>query len=748
MGMDSADLNGAIYKEFLKGKKYDLKSIDCIIETVEKLLNKHSSDDNPGMLLGKIQSGKTSSYLGSIALAFDNHYDVAIVFTKGTNPLTTQTVARLQEEFSELIKYDKVDVFDIMSIRSQGLNAFQLTKKIIIVCKKEDDNLRHLRRLLFEKNPELGKRRTIIIDDEADFASISFQKEDEVVTPRTIARLINQIRKELPGNSSFLQVTATPYSLYLQPKTEAYLPGQNAVFKPTRPAFTVLVPTHDKYIGGDYYFKDSEQPGTVAWYLHEKIDPKEMERLRKPDLRTCKPDEILTDHKVKGLRRAIINFLVGACIRRSQQEGAGDFPKKYSFVVHTDVSKKTHQWQRDLLETLVEKVKDVLTTKPSELDGLIRESYENLSRSLEVYQNENPRSAAPTPTLSDTIQKVRNDFKFLTVTVVNSDNDVENLLDMHTGQLKLTSPYTVFVGGLILDRGLTIENMIGFFYGRNPKRFQQDTVLQHSRMYGARPKEDLPVTRFYTTERIYEIMKNIHEFDSNLREEIEQFGKDAGVVFIQRDTQDRIIPCSPNKILLSETTNLRPGKRLLPVGFQTGYQSKIAKTVKEIDNLLPPGEPKDPILLDIQEAEKIIDLIATTLKFKEKDYQGGQVPGPDYFKELGYSWDVAAFKAAMRYVSNTSDDKANRGKIWCLVRRNRENYRIRQDSGRFTNAPDTAHVEGRIAKQFAQGIPMLMLFRQNGDKAKGWLGAPFWWPVLHMPQKCKICVYANETAAI
>jgi hypothetical protein len=471
-----------------------------------------------------------------------------------------------------------------------------------------------------------------------------------------------------------------------------------------------------------------------------------MDRLRRPDRRSCKPEEILVDHKLKGLRSAIIIFLVAACIRRIQQEITGEFPQKYSFVVHTDISKKTHQWQQSLLETLVEKFKEVLSSKPADLDPLINEAYENLKRSLQAYQFENPNSALPTPSLPETIKKVRNTFQYLTVNVVNSDNDVSNLLDTRTGQLKLTSPYTIFVGGMILDRGLTIENMIGFFYGRNPKRFQQDTVLQHSRMYGARPKRDLPFTRFYTTEYIYEIMKNIHEFDNNLREEIEKFGENAGVVFIQRDAQDRIRPCSPNKILISETTNLRPYKRLLPIGFQTGYQSKIGKQIQKIGVLLPDGEPKEPFLLNINKAEKIVDLIATTLKFSKKDYKGGQVPGPDYFKELGYSWDVEAFKAAMRYISSVSGNSANRNKILCLVRRNRANFRIRQDTGRFTNAPDTAHVEGQIAKKWAIDIPMLMLFRQNGDKDKGWLGAPFWWPVLYMPQKCKISVYASETA--
>ena len=126
-----------------------------------------------------------------------------------------------------------------------------------------------------------------------------------------------------------------------------------------------------------------------------------------------------------------------------------------------------------------------------------------------------------------------------------------------SGQLKLRTPFNIFIGGQILDRGLTIANLIGFFYGRSPKRFQQDTVLQHSRMYGVRPKEDLAVTRFYTTPDIYAAMRNIHEFDSALRENFEQGGDQAGVVFLRADPTGGVIPCSPNKILLSTVTTVQ-----------------------------------------------------------------------------------------------------------------------------------------------------------------------------------------------
>lgn len=740
--MSPITLTGQIYEKFLCGKYYDDATKNCILDAVSKLTSIHSSDEHPGMLLGKIQSGKTRTYLGIIALSLDNGYDLAIVFTKGTNALTNQTVMRLKDEYSNLIQDDLVDVFDIMAIRTNGLSKYQLKKKLIIVCKKEDDNLRHLHNIIFNKHDELGARRTLVVDDEADFASISFVKEkDNGVKAGAIAKSINVLRNSLPKSSSFLQVTATPYSLYLQPNDEIEI--QSKIFKPIRPAFTVLVPIHDKYIGGDFYFNDSADDNNVAFFLHEKIEPEEMLRLKKEDNRRCRKEDILTDHKLKGLRSAVVNFVVAACIRRIQQASKKERQKKFSFIVHTDSSKNAHKWQEQLLTTLVEKFKEALISGDPHITDLIKDAYNNLVLSIRIYQKED--NTYRLPAFSEIYKEVKDTCEYLDVTVVNSDNDVQNQLDPATGQLKLNSPYNIFVGGAILDRGLTIENMIGFFYGREPKRFQQDTVLQHSRMYGARPKEDLPVTRFYTTEYIYQVMKNIHEFDSNLREQIQNQNNETGVVFIQRDRDNHIIPCSPNKILLSETTNLKPHKRLLPVGFQTGYQSNIAKDIKKIDKMILAKASLDPFLISLNDADVILSLIKKTLMFSNNDYENlGQVPNSELFKDLGLTWDIEAHKAAMAYASKECSAKERHNKVWCLVRPNRNTSRVRNYGNRFSDVPDT-QPERKILEVWAKDIPMLMLFRQNGEKNKGWMGTPFWWPVLYMPKNCKISVYANRT---
>ena len=58
-----------------------------IQQTVDRLLSVQTSAEQPGMLLGKIQSGKTKTFLGAIALAFDNGFDIPGKAKRGQQPL-------------------------------------------------------------------------------------------------------------------------------------------------------------------------------------------------------------------------------------------------------------------------------------------------------------------------------------------------------------------------------------------------------------------------------------------------------------------------------------------------------------------------------------------------------------------------------------------------------------------------------------------------------------------------------------
>lgn len=719
-------VKGHFYTTITANRKDTAELKACMEDTVKQLLEKNTTVDKPGMLLGKIQSGKTRAFIGIIALAFDNSYDMAIVLTKGTKALAQQTYERLKKDFADFTDdNDEVQIFDVLHVPG-NLPPYVLRQKLIMVVKKEKNNLIRILKALMETYPDLGKKKLLIIDDEADFASIGFRNnaEEEIVEINTIAGQIDDLRKKV-HQADYLQVTATPYSLYLQPEEYKNDSG-NIIFKPNRPSFTTLLPIYDGYVGGDFYFRDSEEENSLASYVYESIDIEELPSLKKQDRRSFKVEDALTSDKIMMLRKGIMNFIVGACIRRIQQRKSGEKERKYCFVVHTEHGKEAHSWQEYIVNTIKDLLGESIKSNPDIISQLVKDAYDDLAKSLKLVPG-------PIPQYDEVLNEVTASIKegYLYINTVNSDKEVQQLLDAK-GQLKLATPFNIFIGGQILDRGITIENLIGFYYGRRPQRFQQDTVLQHSRMFGNRKIEDLAVTRFYTAQNIHDVMKRINEFDSGLREEFEKSGQEAGIVFIYKDQNNRIVPCSPNKILLSATTTLKPFKRVLPYGFQTDYKTSLKDILNTLDrNIeeLNKAANKDlPFLIDLSQAEFIIDNIHKMLFFEE-----------------GYEWDFEAFKASLEFLSKNTKNPNHQGKVWCLIRTNRNISRFKTTGhGEYSNAPDTAQTEGVIARQTAVDIPMLMLFRQNGDKNKGWMGSSFWWPVLFAPRDTKTCIFASQ----
>jgi hypothetical protein len=695
---------------------------------VSNLLEKETDMHKPGMLLGKIQGGKTRAFIGIIALAFDNEYDMAIILTKGTKALARQTYARLKKDYHDFIDDDMIRLYDILHI-PERLPGWVLKRKLVMIVKKETHNLERTIRAIVSTYPNLSERKILIIDDEADFASIGFTKnrKEGIIELRKIASQIDELRKKVK-KSDFLQVTATPYSLYLQPEeTEINRGEDHFVFEPIRPAFTVLLPIYKGYVGGDFYFKESKEEDSIAYYVYEELSMEELAALKKEDRRIFKLEEALNHNKIEILRKGILNFIVGACIRWLQQREAKERVQKYCFVVHTEHGKQSHEWQI----RIVEKLNDLLVSSASHniplLAELVHKSYDDLSKSIRIINEPPPYEEV----LAEVVTALKDDC--VMIRKVNSETEVEQLLD-DNGELERTAPLNIFIGGQILDRGVTIKNLIGFYYGRRPSSFQQDTVLQHSRMFGSRPKEDLAVTRFYTALTLYSVMDRINEFDNALREAFEKEAQ-SGVVFIRKDPSNRILPCSPNKISISSATTITPLKRMLPVGFQTGYKTKISSTLEKLDKVInskiPAGDKNKPVLIELSMAQSIIDMIDNIL-----------ISEPDW------KWDVKAFKACMEFLSKSCSNPETQGKVWCIVRTGRNISRFKDGGKTFSNAPDTRQDELKIAEQVAINIPALMLLRQEGLKEQGWMDSPFWWPIMVAPQNTRPVIFASEMVNI
>lgn len=692
----------------VKKDEYNEKQYKCIVETVEKL---EAIKDKPLMMLGKIQSGKTKSFIGAIALAFDNGYDLAVVLTKNSNALAIQTTARMKQEFAQFRDDDLIDIFDIMCIPG-SLSRFELDKKLILVVKKEHNNLPKL--LKFIKQYALNKsKKCLIIDDEADFCSIGYEmnKDTEMFDLRKIASQINDLRLEL--TCKLIQVTATPYSLYLQPET-INLAGDKDI-KPIKPATTVLVPYGDGYIGGEYYFDEEKNP--LNRYLFYSIDDDELEIIKSSDRRKFKEEEIFTSFKVEGIRTAIINFIIGGCIRIIQNGGRpGGRKNKFSFIIHTEISKSSHKRQNDIITELMEQLKKQTEEKSPILEKYIEDGYKTFEESINAYGFQIPSMIETKKIVYEAILG-----EWITKDIVNSENDVNALLD-EDGQLRLRTPLNIFIGGQILDRGITISNLIGFYYGRRPQKMQQDTVLQHSRMFGYRSKKDLAVTRLYTTVDLYDRMKKINDFDTKLREDFENGCFEHGVVFISKDENGRIIPCSPDKVRISNTQVLKPGKTTTIVGFHTGYKTNIKSDIENIDRILMEnnnGKIEGNYKISKKEACEIISIIYKTIEIESKN-----------------TIEENMFLSLINYLSN---DYVN-----IFAATNRNINRLRETSRYYSDMPYNRDHDLKIAKEIAVDEPTLMLMKQNGLVENGWRGAEFYWPVVVSPKNINTAVFSGS----
>ena len=192
-----------------------------------------------GLVVGKVQSGKTGNFSGVINAAYDVGYNIVIVLSGLTNKLREQTKERLNNDVQKLIEGQSdiaMNDSDLsISTYREYLGHFASDKSLLVIKK----NVSVLNALLLLLNSDEYKslyrsKRILIIDDECDNASISsFSKaeieryeiaagidaeglEDEDKLKESLYKAINlRIKGVLSSTKycSYIGYTATPYNV-------------------------------------------------------------------------------------------------------------------------------------------------------------------------------------------------------------------------------------------------------------------------------------------------------------------------------------------------------------------------------------------------------------------------------------------------------------------------------------------------------------------------------------------------------
>jgi hypothetical protein len=512
------------YKQYLKKDGFTMKTIENIETTCEKILaycanpkceSKH--EQKRGLVVGDVQSGKTANYLALINMAYDYGYKIVLLLAGMTDSLRTQTQKRtdkgvigaISDTIGNDIKYCGVGLVneehyvvpftnqsnDFAKFIQQNLNAAisDFKKPVVLVVKKNKKILESVIEQLQSALKDFDSSSILIIDDEADNASISTAPIGK--DPTTINRCIRAIFNKFPI-ASYVGYTATPFAnIFINPVDEN---KEDLDLFPSD--FIVQLNSPDTYFGG------------------YKVFPKEdTENLPRP-LRIVDEDEynfLPVKHTryddypgmADSLKEAIHCFLINNVVRTLR----GNKTKHRTLMINISTFNDMQDRIYDKVLSYVTYLKNIIEqTSYMSVEKFIRN--EDMKKIYDLFNYDEFFEQIKYGNAEKNYLPVRweqiqpglyDEIKDLLVVTINSKN---GNMDQKKNGKKQRFDYEEFdevgarviaIGGMVLSRGLTLEGLMTSYYSRNAGAY--DTLLQMCRWFGYRPKyEDL--CRVYMTQ--------------------------------------------------------------------------------------------------------------------------------------------------------------------------------------------------------------------------------------------------------
>lgn len=462
-----------------------------ILGHLQDPLSEGTTWNRRGLVIGHVQSGKTANYTGLIARAADAGYKFIIVIAGIHNNLRKQTQQRIDEAFigrsSDLVdNRKKIGVglnqgyphpatltnvnsdFNKRTATESGWELNDFSKPIILIIKKNVTTLTALHRWLKELNTagegQIRDVPMLLIDDEADNASINTNKDD--IDPTKTNAKIREILS-LFAKSCYVGYTATPFAnIFINP--DAYDPGVRDDLFPKDFIYCLDAPT--TYFGAEKVFLDEETSGSIVKPIDDCEDFIPYSHKRDDPVHELPP----------SLYRALDEFIVARAIRNLR----GQTGKHCSMMVNVSRFVPVQKAVRDFLSLREKRIREAVLANyamPEEVSS--RNAYmQGLKLAFDAeYADSGLTWAEVKAALSGV-------FEHLHLYVINSKSD--EVLDYARYAKEGVGLTAVAVGGLSLSRGLTIEGLTVSYMYRNTKMY--DTLMQMGRWFGYRPGfEDL-----------------------------------------------------------------------------------------------------------------------------------------------------------------------------------------------------------------------------------------------------------------
>lgn len=550
------------YREWLE-RKLSIKAVEALDRSTDSVLSlledpvRDGPWDRRGLVVGHVQSGKTSHYSGLICKAADAGYKIIIVLAGLHNNLRAQTQVRLDEAFLGYkttafgdeafvpigvgeIDSDQAIRPNFATTRSERgdfntnvARNFGITpekRPWLFVVKKNKIVLTRLLNWLRNHVANAQDRETgrhivtnlplLLIDDEADHASVDTRemtfdengRPDEDHEPTAINRLIRRILHSF-SRSAYVGYTATPFAnIFIHEQAATREEGPDLF----PAAFIINLAAPSNYVGPASVF------GTRAEVGRSSGLP-----LVRPvaDFEGWMPTKHKNGHfplhegrdeLPPSMNEAIDAFILVCTLRQLR----GQESEHCSMLVHvtryTSVQRAVHAQVQERVRQLRQRLhrrsgghEEILSSLRSLWE---RDFAPTTAAMLAAMPDEVGRVMKVTweeiePLLAEAVADIQ-------VRMINGTaKDALDYVEKQETGLKV-----IAIGGDKLARGLTLEGLTVSYFLRASKMY--DTLMQMGRWFGYRPSY-LDLGRLYTTGELVEWFEHIADASEELREEFD-----------------------------------------------------------------------------------------------------------------------------------------------------------------------------------------------------------------------------------
>lgn len=640
-------------KYLLSEKKWDADTVSSIDISTNEILDcignpKAKEDfDNRGLVLGYVQSGKTANFTGLINKSFDVGYKLIIVLAGMHNDLRTQTQLRLEKEVVGTIDPITNEKQGVAKIKTGGTqietwttpqedistaNAIgikNLDKPILAVVKKHKDVLPKLIELIRTSiNMSDINPPTLIIDDEADQASVDTSNKTE---PSTINKLIRELLS-LFDKKAYVGYTATPFANLLI-ESDA---NHNDVGIDLYPKdFAISLPKPKEYCGPDEFFNTSgymeDNKPMYIRYLSE-MDVSLLDDIKSKD------DRDLFKEVPPTMEEAILSFLLTIAIRNLR----GQKNEHNSMLIHTSRFTDVQNSMCSVIDKFYKKLSnEVLYDSDSQYIDKLRVLYEEEIVPIQSF-NDLSNEKHQIYSWVEVYKEVRKIIGKVEVMEINGESDDALEYEKH----KENGLNVIVIGGNKLSRGLTLDGLSISYYYRNSAMY--DSLMQMGRWFGYR-KGYMDLCRIYTSKELAENFEHLAIVMSELREEFKKYDElnvtPEEYAAKMKDHKSMSVT-SPNKMKAAEKT---------PDYSNSLQQTRIFEKDKAFYE-----KNMDATL-------KLLNSIGNQFKIKEgstRYHIAKQIPSTTIIEFLSsYQTSATASKVNSKRIANYIADLNNKGKL-------------------------------------------------------------------------------------